>query len=113
MNILRLLVVLSFAVGTGSVSAQTAAPNPAAPTTPTCVKPGHYPGKKAGDNKKESWINEDRAWGDCVKNYVADLRAQVDARINLAGSTIEEYNMGVKELQDEQKVAEMQGQVGE
>jgi len=112
MNPIRLLVVLSFAVAAGSVTAQTGAPNPAAPTTPTCVKPGHYPGKKASDNKKEAWINEVRLWGDCVKNYVVDLRAQVDAKIKLANSTIEDYNAGVKELQEEQKVAEMQGQVG-
>ncbi len=112
MMILRLLVVLSFFVGAASAMAQTAAPNPAAPSTATCVKPGHYPGKKASDNRKEAWINEVRAWGDCVKASVADLRAQIDAKIKLANSTIEDYNAGVKELQEEQKVAEMQGQVG-
>ena len=84
----------------------------AASDTQTCARPGHYPGKKASDNKKEAWIAEVRAWGDCVKSYVADLRAQVDAKIKLANSTIEEYNTGVKDLQEEQKVAEMQGQVG-
>ena len=89
-----------------------AAPAASASTTQACVKPGHYPGKKASDNKKEAWIAEIRAWGDCVKIFVADLRAQVDAKIKLANSTIEEYNTGVKELQEEQKVAEMQGQVG-
>jgi hypothetical protein len=47
-----------------------------------------------------------------VKGLVADLRAQVDAKIKLANSTVEDYNAGVKELQEEQKVAEMQGQVG-
>ena len=52
------------------------------------------------------------AWGDCIKNYVADLRAQIDAKIKLANSTVEEYNAGVKELQEEQKDAEMQGTVG-
>jgi len=93
-------------------TAPAAAPAATASTTQTCVKPGHYPGKKASDNRKEAWIAEIRAWGDCVKSYVADLRAQVDAKIKLANSTIEEYNTGVKDLQEEQKVAEMQGQVG-
>lgn len=93
-------------------AAPVGAPAAAAPTTPTCVRPGHYPGKKASDNKKEAWIAEVRAWGDCVKAYVADLRAQVDAKIKLANSTVDDYNTGVKELQEEQKVAEMQGQVG-
>jgi hypothetical protein len=112
MTLFRLLVVHSFAVSTGSVIAQTAAPDPAAPNTQACVRPGHYPGKKASDNRKEAWINDIRVWGDCVKSYVADLRAQVDAKIMLANSTIEDYNAGIKELQEEQKAAEMQGQVG-
>jgi len=111
MNILRLLVVLAFAVSTGSVIAQTAAPNvgapnPAAPTTQTCAKPGHYPGKKASDNTKEAWVSEVRAWGSCVKGYVTDLQAQIDAKIKLANSTIEDYNTGLKELQEEQRAAE-------
>jgi hypothetical protein len=110
MTILRSLAVLSFLVGATSVVAQTTATptTAAAPeaATTTCVKPGHYPGKKASDNVKEKWINEVRLWGDCVRASVADLRAQIDAKIKLANSTIEDYNAGVKELQEEQKVAE-------
>jgi hypothetical protein len=121
-NRLLLALVATLAVAGTAAFAQAPAPatgaSPAASaaaaasSTQTCTKPGHYPGKKASDNKKEAWIADVRAWGDCVKNYVADLRAQVDAKIKLANSTIEEYNAGVKELQEEQKVAEMQGQVG-
>jgi hypothetical protein len=106
------MLSLLLSVGAGSAMAQAPAADPAAPTTQTCPRPGHYPGKAASDNKKEAWLSEVRAWGDCVKNYVADLRAQVDAKIKLANSTIEDYNTGVKELQEEQKVAEMQGKVG-
>jgi hypothetical protein len=116
---LALLAALTIAASTAFAqtpapatgSAPAAAPA-AASSTQTCTRPAHYPGKKASDNKKEAWIAEVRAWGDCVKSYVADLRAQVDAKIKLANSTIEEYNKGVKELQEEQTVAEMQGQVG-
>ena len=103
---LRLLVVLSFIFGAGSVLAQTPAPNPAAPAAQTCVKPGHYPGAKASDVRKEAWMNEMKSWGDCVKIYVADLRAQFDAKIKLANTTFEEYNAGLKVLQEEQWVAE-------
>ena len=71
------------------------------------------PGKKASDNKKEAWIERSAAPGvSCVKNFVADLRAQVDAKVKLANSTVEEYNVAIKELQEEQQVAEMQGTVG-
>jgi hypothetical protein len=118
---LALFAAIAIALSFGIATAFAQAPAPATGATPaaatdstiqTCVKPGHYPGKKASDNKKEAWIADVRAWGDCVKTYVTDLRAQVDAKIKLANSTIEEYNAGVKELQEEQKVAEMQGQVG-
>ena len=111
-----LFAAIAITIATGTAFAQTPAAATgtaaAASDTQTCARPGHYPGKKASDNKKEAWIAEVRAWGDCVKSYVADLRAQVDAKIKLANSTIEEYNAGVKELQEEQKVAEMQGTVG-
>jgi hypothetical protein len=109
MTILRSLAVFSFLACATSVVAQTtAAPTAAAPAaaTTTCVKPGHYPGKKSSDNVKEKWIKEVHDWGDCVRASVAELRAQIDAKIKLANSTIEDYNAGVKELQEEQKVAE-------
>jgi hypothetical protein len=116
MSKLRPLTALFMALGAASVLAQTPAPATTAPaaaapaataaSTSPCVKPGHYPGKKASDNKKEAWVNDMRAWGDCVKNYVADLRAQIDTKIKLANSTIEDYNAGLKELQEEQRTAE-------
>jgi hypothetical protein len=105
MNILRLLVLLSFVVVNSGAMAQTPAAAPAASAT-ACVKPGHYPGKKASDTRKEAWMKEMRTWGDCVKAQVADLRAEIESRAKLANSTIEEYNAGLKELQEEQKVAE-------
>ena len=106
MILLRPLVTVLFAVCAGSVLAQTAAPNAAAPAAQTCVMPGHYPGKKASDTRKDAWMKEMKSWGDCVKNYVADLRAQIDAKIKLANTTIEDYNAGLKALQEEQKDAE-------
>ena len=33
-------------------------------------------------------MNEMKSWGDCVKIYVADLRAQFDAKIKLANTTL-------------------------
>ena len=106
MFLLRLLVVILAAVCTATLLAQTAVPIAAAPTAQTCVKPGHYPGKQASDTRKEGWLKEMKSWGDCVKNYVADLRAQIDAQIKVANATIEDYNAGVKVLLEEQKAAE-------
>ena len=124
MTQIRVLLVLSVGLVGGNALAQygaapsTTIPTVAAPSTSaatpaastwavsgTCTKPGHYPGKKASDNKKEAWIKEVGAWGECVRAQVAGLRALVEAKIKLANSTVEEYNLGVKELQEEQKVA--------
>src|SRR4030095_9244139 len=101
MIIFRSLVVLSFCVGAASVAAQTPAPATAAPAAAhtVCVKPGHYPGKNATNTKKEAWINDVKLWGDCVKASVAELRAQIDAKIKLANSTLEAHNAGVQDLQ--------------
>ncbi|MEO8344532.1 MAG: hypothetical protein ABI607_02455 [Betaproteobacteria bacterium] len=110
MTNIRVLLVLCLGLATGNALAQagaapsTAASSAAAPAA--CVKPGHYPGKKASDTRKEAWMNDMRAWGDCVKAQVVDLRAQIDAKIKLANSTIEDYNAGLKVLQEEQRDAE-------
>jgi hypothetical protein len=111
---LRLLFAFFLTVGAASALAQTpapaapatAAPAAGAPAASPCVKPGHYPGKKASDVRKEAWMNEMKAWGSCTTAFVADVRAQIDARVKLANSTVEEYNAGLKVLQEEQREAE-------
>ncbi len=91
MTPIRLLFALFVTVGASSALAQTpapAAPAPAAaapaaaalPVSP-CVKPGHYPGKKASDVRKEAWMNEMKSYGTCTTAFVADVRAQIDARV--------------------------------
>ncbi|HQR11880.1 MAG TPA: hypothetical protein PLW68_11170 [Casimicrobiaceae bacterium] len=121
MIIFRSLLALSLIVGSASAVAQTSAPSPAPATsaaaTPaavtlpaaTCAKPARYPGAKASDTRKAAWHNDVKAWGECIKAYVADLRAQIDARIKLANSTIEDYNAALKELQADQADAESGG----
>jgi hypothetical protein len=112
MRNLRNLIVLSFLVSATGAFGQTAAPAPApataapVPFTSSCVKPAPYPGKKAPDAKKEAWQKDIKAWGDCVRTYVTELQAQIAVQVKVANSTIEGYNAGIKELQDEQKKAE-------
>ena len=116
MTSIRLLFTLFVTLGAAYALAQTpapAAPATAAPTaaasalpTSSCVKPGHYPGKKATDARKEAWMNEMKAWGACTTAFVADMRTQIDARQKLANSTIEDYNANLKVLQEEQREAE-------
>jgi hypothetical protein len=114
MTSIRLLFALFVTVGSASALAQTpapaapatAAPAAAAPAASPCAKPGHYPGKKASDVRKEAWMNEMRAWGQCTTAYRDDLRAKIDALVKLANSTTEDYNANLKVLQEEQRDAE-------
>ena len=118
MTSIRLLSALFLTVGAASALAQTPAPAasagaapaaaPAASALPasSCVKPGHYPGKKASDVRKEAWMNEMRAWGTCTTAFVSEMRAQIEARQKLANSTVEDYNANLKVLQEEQREAE-------
>ena len=118
MTSIRLLFALFVTAGAASALAQTPAPaapagaapaaTPAASALPasSCVKPGHYPGKKASDVRKEAWMNEMRAWGTCTSAFVSEMRAQIEARQKLANSTVEDYNANLKVLQEEQREAE-------
>jgi hypothetical protein len=106
MTLIRLLAALAFVVGAASAGAQTPAPASAtAVAKSTCVKPDHYPGRLASDNNKKQWEREVRAWGECMKKYVADLQVQIDASIKAANASIEEYNAGIKEFQEETRKA--------
>ena len=115
MTLFRTLLLLCLLVGATGAMAQTAAPAAATAATASapattgaspCVKPNPYPGRKVSDARKEAWSKEIKAWGDCIRNYVAELRAEIDAKIKVANASIESYNAGVKELPDEQKKAE-------
>jgi len=118
MTSIRLLFALFVTAGAASALAQTPAPAapagaapaaaPAASALPasSCVKPGHYPGKKASDVRKEAWMNEMRAWGTCTSAFVSEMRTQIEARQKLANSTVEDYNANLKVLQEQQREAE-------
>jgi hypothetical protein len=115
MKLVRLLILFSLVIGAGSASAQAtapaAAPAPAAaaaPPPPKCNKPDHYMGNLSTDRYKKTWQKDVQAWGDCMKQYVADLQAQIndlqartDALIKPANAAIKEYNTGMKEFQEE------------
>jgi len=105
MTLVRLAMLSILLAGAGAASAQATGPAPAAIPKSTCVKPDHYPGRLASDNNKKNWQKEVKDWGECMKKYVADLQAQIDASIKIANASIEEYNAGVKEFQDEVKKA--------
>src|SRR5215472_9176372 len=67
--------------------AQTTTPVAAKPTAtypaPTCVAP-KYPGKSRTDKEVESFNNEFKEYGDCMKKYVDEARATSTAAIEVA-----------------------------
>src|SRR5215831_8626865 len=77
--------------------AQTATPVAAKPTAtgsypaPTCVAP-KYPGKSRTDKEVESFNNEFKDYGDCMKKYVDEARATSTAAIEAGNKAVDDYN---------------------
>lgn len=82
------------AVPTAQQGSATETPLPAIPK-PNCVAP-EYPGKlavNANMNSKISAFNRDyKAYGACIKKYVDDNRALIDAVVAANNKAVEEYN---------------------
>lgn len=83
--------------------AQTPAPTPApvvnvAPHA--CTKPGEFPGRVAQQPRILKWSNDVRAYTECLKAYVAERNASIDANAKQAKSAIDEYNAAVKDFND-------------
>ncbi|MFI4952019.1 MAG: hypothetical protein ACHP7M_02660 [Burkholderiales bacterium] len=112
----RLLFLTSIAVlalGAPCASAQTPAktPAPATPAGPApaavgatsalpanaCVKP-EFPGRLASSTRASVFNKELKAYGDCIKKYLEDLRAITNAATAAGNSAIDDYNAFQAEL---------------
>lgn len=86
----------------------TETPLPAVPK-PNCVAP-EYPGKLAVNNNMNSKIsafNRDyKAYAACVKKYVDDNRALIDAVVAANNRAVEEYNQFNENLKKQVDAAE-------
>jgi hypothetical protein len=85
--------------------AQAPAPAPApAPVvnvaSHTCTKPGEFPGRVAQQPRILKWSNDVRIYTDCLKAYVAERNATIDANAKQAKAAIDEYNAAVKDFND-------------
>ena len=103
----RTIFALAFALGATAAAAQAPA-TPAAIVPPAKCEPKPvYPGAKAiqHDMKREQFQKELKAFQDCVKNYVADRKAYIEASNAAIRATVEEHNAVMTRIREEQDAA--------
>ena len=96
----------TFALGlvlAGVALAQTPAPAPA-PTAPmptiaahTCAKP-EFPGKVAPQSRQKKWSDDFKAYIECLKGYIGERNAAIEANSKAAKSAVDEFNTNVAEF---------------
>lgn len=107
----RTALALALAVGATAALAQApAAPaTPAAPQIPPakCEPKPVYPGVKAvqDDSKREKFQAQIKAYQDCVKAYVTERKAFVEASNAAIRTTVEEHNAVMNKIREEQEAA--------
>ena len=106
MSKLRLLIASACcAAALSPAYAQAPAPptGTAAPVAAhTCVKP-EFPGKVAPDARIKRWINEFKTYSECLKSYIGDRNATIEANAKSAKAAVEEFNSSVTEFNDTMK----------
>ena len=107
----RTVLALAF-LAAGATAALAQAPAtpavPAAAVPPAkCEPKPAYPGAKAiqHDMKREQFQKEIKAYQDCVKNYVADRKAFIEASNAAIRATVEEHNAIMTKIREEQDAA--------
>ena len=87
----------------GAALAQTPAAAPA-PTAPlpsvaahACTKP-EFPGKVAPQSRQKKWSDEFKAYVECLKTYLGERNATIEANSKAAKSAVDEFNTNVAEF---------------
>jgi len=87
----------------GAALAQAPAPAPA-PTAPlpsvaahACTKP-EFPGKVAPQSRQKKWSEEFKAYVECLKTYIGERNAAIEANSKAAKSAVDEFNTNVAEF---------------
>jgi hypothetical protein len=92
-------------VAAGTALAQAPAPA-AAPPAPTVTIAGHkcekpeFPGKVAPDTRIRKWSADFRLYVDCLKAYIAERNATIEANSKAAKTAVEEFNTNVAEFNE-------------
>jgi len=64
---------------------------------PSCVAP-EYPGELASNNRITAFNHDYKAYGECIKKYVEDNRAWINAVVDANNKAVEDYNKYNTEL---------------
>jgi len=105
MRIHRLIAGLAIAAAV-PVFAQTTAPAPATPVAAeppkhTCVKPGDFPSKAAGESTQRAFQRDYVTYTDCLKKFALEQQALAEPHMKASNATISEYNAAVKAYNEE------------
>ena len=65
----------------------------------TCVKP-EFPGRVASESMLRRWQTDFRAYVDCMKAYLAERNAAIDAQAAKAKAAVDEINASVAEYNE-------------
>jgi hypothetical protein len=75
-----------------------ATPAPAVPSH-SCAKP-EFPGRVAPQPKLRRWQADFKTYMDCLKTYLNERNAAIDAQAAKAKATVDEINAGVAEYNE-------------
>ncbi len=106
----RTVFAIALALGTTAALAQApapaAAPGVSVPAAKCEPKPV-YPGVKAiqDDDKREAFTKALKNYQDCVKAYVAERKAFIEASNNGIRAAVEEHNAVMNKFRDDQEKA--------
>ena len=110
----RTVLAIALALGATAVLAQApAAPAvPAAPAAPDvppakCEPKPAYPGLKAlqDERKRETFQKDLKSYQDCIRVYVGDRKAAVDANNAAMRAAVEEHNAIMSKIRADQDAA--------
>ena len=100
---------LALALALGATAAYAQAPATPAATVPPakCEPKPVYPGAKAiqHDMKREAFQKELKAYQDCVKSYVAERKAFIEASNAAIRAAVEEHNAVLTKFREDQDAA--------
>ena len=77
-----------------------------APAAPVVTIAGHkcekpeFPGKIAPDTRIRKWSADFRLYVDCLKAYIAERNAAIEANSKAAKSAVDEFNTNVAEFNE-------------
>lgn len=101
-----LILAVALALASWAQAQTPAASTPTAPTAPlpviaahTCEKP-EFPGKIASETRIRKWSTDFRGYVDCLKAYIGERNATIEANSKAAKSAVEEFNTSVTEFNE-------------